>query len=123
MSHTRRSVNDTECFKIRYIAFSSFFLSCTLTVTFKVNHSVNAHSPVRNSAFISNASFPKTRSLDSAVGIATGYGLDDQGVGVRVPIGERIFSYPSSPDRLWRPPNLLSNGYRWLFPGGKAAEA
>jgi hypothetical protein len=30
-------------------------------------------------------------SLDSAVGIATGYGLDERGVGVRVPVGSRIF--------------------------------
>jgi hypothetical protein len=29
-------------------------------------------------------------SQDSVVGIATGYGLDDQGVGVRVPTGTRI---------------------------------
>jgi hypothetical protein len=31
-------------------------------------------------------------SRDSVVGIATGYGLDDRGVGVRVPVGSRIFS-------------------------------
>jgi hypothetical protein len=29
---------------------------------------------------------PTTESRDSAVGIATGYGMDDQGVGVRVPL-------------------------------------
>jgi hypothetical protein len=28
-------------------------------------------------------------SRDSAVGVATGYGLDDRGVGVRVPVGTR----------------------------------
>jgi hypothetical protein len=56
-------------------------------------------------------------SRDSAVGIATGYGLDDQGVRVRVPVGSRIFSSPSRPDRLWDPPNL-SNGYWGLFPRG-----
>jgi hypothetical protein len=34
------------------------------------------------------------RSRDSSVGIATGYGLDDLGVGVPVPVGSRIFSSP-----------------------------
>jgi hypothetical protein len=52
----------------------------------------------------------------SSVCIATGYGLDDRGVGVRVPVESRIFSPQSSLDRLWGPPNLLSNGYRRLFP-------
>jgi hypothetical protein len=57
---------------------------------------------------------------DTTVSIASGYGLDDRRVGVRVPVGLRIFFSPCLPDRLWGPPNLLSNGYRWLFPGGKA---
>jgi hypothetical protein len=30
----------------------------------------------------------------------TGYGLDDRGVGVRVPVGSRIFSSPRRPERL-----------------------
>jgi hypothetical protein len=55
------------------------------------------------------------RSRDSAVGIATGYGLDDRGVGVRVLAGSRIFSSSRRPDRLWGPPILLSHGYRRLF--------
>jgi hypothetical protein len=33
-----------------------------------------------------------TGSLDSSVGIANGYGVDDRGVGVRVPVGSRILS-------------------------------
>jgi hypothetical protein len=49
--------------------------------------------------------------MDSSVGIATGYGLDDKGVGVRVPVGARIFNSPCRPDRLWGPASLLSNGY------------
>jgi hypothetical protein len=34
------------------------------------------------------------KNRDSAVGIATGYGLDDKRVGVRVPVGARFFSSP-----------------------------
>jgi hypothetical protein len=52
-----------------------------------------------------------------AVGSATGYGLDDGGVEVRVPAGSRIFSFPRRPDRFGEPPadaDLLSDtqGYR-----------
>jgi hypothetical protein len=62
-------------------------------------------------------------SRDSSVGIATGYGLDDQGAWVRVPVGKKIFTSPYRPDRLWGPPNFLQNGYLGFFPGGKAAGA
>jgi hypothetical protein len=61
-------------------------------------------------------------SWDSAVGIATGYGLDDREVKVGVPVESRIFSSPHRPDQLWGPPNLLSNGYSGggaLSPGVK----
>jgi hypothetical protein len=58
-------------------------------------------------------------SPDSAVG----YGLDDRGVEVRAPIGSRIFISPCRRDRLWGPPNLLSNGYREPFPQSKAVGA
>jgi hypothetical protein len=60
-------------------------------------------------------------SLDSAVGTVTGFGLDDRGVGVRVPVGSRIFTSPSRPDRLWDPPNVLFNEYSVIPPGVKAA--
>jgi hypothetical protein len=51
------------------------------------------------------------RSRNSIVGIATGYGLEDQGVGVQAPVGSTIFSSPHRLDRLWGPPNLISNRY------------
>jgi hypothetical protein len=54
--------------------------------------------------------------------VVTGYGLDDLGVDVRVPVWSRIFSTRRS-DQLWSPPNLLSNGYWGPFPGNKAAVA
>jgi hypothetical protein len=58
------------------------------------------------------------RSQDNVAGIVTGYGLDNQGVGVQVTVGSRIFSFPQRPDQLWGPPSLLANGYRGLFPQG-----
>jgi hypothetical protein len=50
-----------------------------------------------------------------AVGIATKYVLDGRVVGVRVPVGARIFFPPRRQDRLWGPPSLLSKGYLVLF--------
>jgi hypothetical protein len=63
--------------------------------------------------------FMGVESRDSAVGIATGYGLDYQGVGVQVPVGARIFTSPCSPDRLWGLHHLLSKGYWGIFPQGQ----
>jgi hypothetical protein len=36
----------------------------------------------------------------------------------RVLVGSRMFYSPLRPDRFWGPLNLLSIGYRGLFPGG-----
>jgi hypothetical protein len=44
----------------------------------------------------------------SAVGIAATCGLDDQ---VKFPVGSRICSTPSRPDRFWGAPSFLSNGH------------
>jgi hypothetical protein len=55
---------------------------------------------------------------DSSVGIATCYGLDGRGIGVRVPVEARFFASPRRPDRFWGPPSLLSNMHRRLFTRG-----
>jgi hypothetical protein len=49
--------------------------------------------------------------------MAAGYGLEDREVGIRVPVGSRIFSFPRRPDRLWGPPGLLKWVPGILSPG------
>jgi hypothetical protein len=55
--------------------------------------------------------YPFIRSRNSTVGIATGYGLDDRTIWVRVPVASKICSSPLHPDRFWGPPSLPFNGY------------
>jgi hypothetical protein len=56
--------------------------------------------------------------MDSVVCIATGYGLDDRGIGVRVTVGSRIFSTSSRPAQgPTQPPIQWVPGA--LFPGVK----
>jgi hypothetical protein len=62
-------------------------------------------------------------SRDSAVGIATGYGLDDQGVGVRVPVGPRFFSSYAVQTGSGAYPASYPVGTRGSFLGNKAAGA
>jgi hypothetical protein len=64
-----------------------------------------------------------TGSRDSAVGMATSYGLDGRGVGVRVPIGSRIFSSPRRPDSSGVNPTSYSIGTGDSSPWGNAAGA
>jgi hypothetical protein len=66
--------------------------------------------------FATSTIYPWSR--DSSVGIATDYGLEGRGVGVRVPVVAKIFSSRCRLNRFWGPPCLLSNGYRGLFPRG-----
>jgi hypothetical protein len=37
---------------------------------------------------------------DNVVGITTGYGLDDRGIGDLVPLDAKIFSYPCRPEQF-----------------------
>jgi hypothetical protein len=67
--------------------------------------------------------FSDVRSRDSVVGLATGYGLDDRGVGVRVPVVVRIFSSPSRQTGSGVHPASYRMGTGGSFPGSKAAGA
>jgi hypothetical protein len=80
----------------------------------------------------SQQGFPKRHSIlivlpnvtqDSVVGIATGYGLDDREVGVRVPIESRNFSSPIDQTGSGVPPTSYSMGTGRSLPGSKAAGA
>jgi hypothetical protein len=62
-------------------------------------------------------------SRDSSVGIATVYGLDDPGVGVRVPVWSRIFSSPRRPQGPGVHPTSYPMCRGGSFPGDKAAGA
>jgi hypothetical protein len=56
------------------------------------------------------------RRRDSEICIATGYGLNDRGVGVRVPVGSSIIPSPWLPIGLCGLHSLLFNVYRRQFP-------
>jgi hypothetical protein len=60
---------------------------------------------------------------DSAVGIATGYGLDDRGVGVRVPVGQEFSLHHVLQTGSGARPASYPMGTGDSFPGGKAAGA
>jgi hypothetical protein len=60
------------------------------------------------------------RSRDSSVGIATGYALNNQGVGVRVPVGSRIFFLHVVQTGSEVHPSSYPMGTGGSFSGGKA---
>jgi hypothetical protein len=55
--------------------------------------------------------------------MATAYGLDGRGIGVRVPVEAKFFLLHVVQTGSGAPPSLISIGYWGLFPGGKAAGA
>jgi hypothetical protein len=51
---------------------------------------------------------------------ATGYGLDDMSVGVRVLVGSRILAFLYRPVQLWSLPSLLCKEYWGFLPRGQS---
>jgi hypothetical protein len=67
---------------------------------------------------------PLTKGRDSSVGIALGYGLDDQGSMVRLLAGAGNFSlHHRVQNDSGAHPASYSMGTRGSFPGGKAVGA
>jgi hypothetical protein len=62
-------------------------------------------------------------SRDRLADIATGYGLHDRGVGVRVPVRSRISLLHVVQTGSGTHPASYSMGTRGSFPGGKSAAA
>jgi hypothetical protein len=63
------------------------------------------------------------KSRESAVGIATGDGLDDQGAGVPVPVGTRTFLLQVVQTGSGTHPHSYRKGTGGCFPGIKTAGA
>jgi hypothetical protein len=78
----------------------------------------NIHDSI--TMYVNNNFFTSVKymSRNSAVGMVSGYGLDDRCIGVRVLVEVRFFSSPRHPDLFWGPLSHLSNEYPGLFPRG-----
>jgi hypothetical protein len=73
--------------------------------------------------FLQRAKTIQKGSQDSSVGIATGYGLGDRGVGVRVSVWSRIFYLYVVQTGSGVHPTSYPMGTKGSFPGVIAAEA
>jgi hypothetical protein len=112
-SRIRRDMRNTS----RSTTAAKGYLCLVVSALFNINILFLVTSGHNSAHYQANFSFLPTYLLTygsrhSVVGIVTGYGLVDRGIGVRVPVGSRISSFLRRPGRLWDPPSLLSNGYR-----------
>jgi hypothetical protein len=67
------------------------------------------------------AEFKSVLFSDSAIGVATGYGLDDWGFEFQVPVGLRTVTSPYPASRLWGSSNVQSSEYPEPVPESKGA--
>jgi hypothetical protein len=92
-----------------------FYLMTSLQFPTSIALSVVLYYPGNENNLVRNVS----RCRDSIVGITTGYGLDDRRVGIRVPVGSRIFSSPRRPDWLW---GFTQPPIQWVKRQGREAD-
>jgi hypothetical protein len=98
----------------QFVAVFYFFREVDKAICSLVAYKCNAHKEIVN-----KFTEITEKNLDHTVGIVTGDGLDDQGVGVLLSVRVTIFISPRLADRLRGPLSPLSNGYRVLSPGVK----
>jgi hypothetical protein len=100
-----------------------FYLTTQRNITEESNLPTTVKTAILTSYPTSVVNLTQVRSRDSAVSIASGYGLDDRGIGVRVPVMSRIFSSPRSPAGSGAYPASYPMSTGGSFLRGKAAEA
>jgi hypothetical protein len=93
--------------------FISLFIQCRTFVIWCWDRQIKTSQSL---FILKTSTWHKAKSRDGVVCIATGYGLDKQGVGVRVPVWWRIFSTSSrrglrsTQPRIQWVPGALSRG-------------
>jgi hypothetical protein len=78
-----------------------------------------AHTILSRTAQVVFEKLTVAQSWDSAVGIATGYGLDGQGIGARVPVGARFSPLTVVQTSCRAHPGSYRMGTVASFPGDK----
>jgi hypothetical protein len=116
-SHVTPTAGILTCVSISQPLQAQGWVAHNIKITYIILNLLSSCSSPLSSAYYYSSSSPHG-SRGSAVGIATGYGLDDRPVGFRVPVGARIFSFPCRADQFWGPSSLLSDGYRGLHSPG-----
>jgi hypothetical protein len=101
-----------------------YYLDYKKTASFPILSNFHSEPPTRRYNRTINQWVLFSRNRDSVLGIVNGYGLDDPGVGVRVPVGARIFLFSTSS----RPAlGSIQLPIKWVpggsLPGGKVAGA
>jgi hypothetical protein len=92
-THLSTAASDSRCFHGFIVVEGE---SCTMKVVWEGRRPAQMPTTLTHSLSDSNISNSNLNNY----GTATSYGLHDREVGVRVPVGSRIFSSPKRPDRL-----------------------